>query len=262
MPTLRAAVMAIVWLSFLNLGWAQSGTPVDDDSKARLLFDNGAILYEEGRYEDAIAAWSRAYELSPRPLLVFNIANAYERAGMWYEAHEALNRYRAFAPVDERPTLDRRIRSIEERIAEEERRQARPPVVAPPVREARPEPAPAPPRQTRRWRMGPVPITLYSVAGVSGITATVFALRAQSARRSAAEQCTAGDAVYCPTSAEPALKQDRISSWLADGGFALSIGCALAATTVAVISKSRANRTTLSVSPTLGGGTMGLSGRF
>ncbi len=243
-------------------GTALAQSAVNDDTKARLLFDNGAVLYEEGRYEDAIAAWERAYELSPRPLLVFNIANAHERAGHWYEAHEALNRYRAFAPVDERPILERRIRNLENRIAEEERRR----MVAPVQPQPQPErtasrPAPPPPK-ARPWKMGPVPITLYAVGGASAVFGTVFALQAQAARKEAASMCTAGDAVYCPADADQALNKDRVSSWLADGGFGLSIGCVVAGTTVAVISKHKANRTTLSVSPVLGGARLGLSSRF
>jgi tetratricopeptide (TPR) repeat protein len=253
------AVLAVsmMW-GAIPTAWAQAPNAVSDDSKARLLFDNGAMLYEEGRYEDAIAAWQRAYELSPRPLLVFNIANAFERQGDWYRAHDALNRYRAFAPMDERPILDRRIHSLENRIAEEERRRGAPPPVV-----VEPEPPRDPPPELRSaWRIGVVPITLYSVSGASAIFGAVFALRAQSARKEAATLCTTGDAIYCPTTAEPALAQDRVSSWLADGGFGLAIGCAVAGTTVAVISKHRSNQTTLSVAPTFGGGRLGLSGRF
>jgi len=61
-----------------------------DDERARELYDNGAILYEEGRYEDAIAAWKAAYDLSPKPLLLFNVANAYERIGGLLDAPEKL----------------------------------------------------------------------------------------------------------------------------------------------------------------------------
>jgi len=255
-----AVVAAFLMISAPGTAHAQSA--VDDDTKARLLFDNGAVLYEEGRYEDAIAAWERAYALSPRPLLIFNIANAHERAGHWYEAHEALNRYRAFAPIDERPILERRIRNLENRIAEEERRRVVTPASPPPEEPvAEREPAsPAP--KARPWRMGPVPISLYAVGGASAIVGTVFAFQAQAARKEVASMCTTGDAVYCPVEAQQSLKKDRVSSWLADGGFGLAIGCVVAGTTVAVISKHKANRTTLSVSPVLGGARLGVSSRF
>jgi len=245
------------------VGDASAQSTANNDAKARLLFDNGAMLFEEGRYEDAIAAWERAYALSPRPLLMFNIANAQERVGDLYEAHDALNRYRAFAPAEERTVLDRRIHNLEIRIAEEERRRAAP--VAQPVITVQPPPppperAPEPPRA--RWTLGVVPITLYSVGAVSAVFGTVFALRAKSARTEAEALCTTGDAVYCPETARSVLKQDRVSSWLADGGFGLAIGCVLAGTTVAVIHKHKASQTSVSFSPMFGGGSLGLSGQF
>ncbi len=86
------------------------------DARARELYENGVILYKEGRYEDAIAAWREAWRLSRRPALLYNIANAQERLGQWKEALETLNRYRAFARASEREALDRRIRNLERRL--------------------------------------------------------------------------------------------------------------------------------------------------
>lgn len=100
-----------------TLGWAQgSAPPPAGDQRARVLYENGAILYEEGRYEDAIDAWKEAYGLSDRPLFLFNIANALERIGRWDEALVYLNKYRAFAEADERTVLERRMRNIEQRL--------------------------------------------------------------------------------------------------------------------------------------------------
>ena len=100
--------------------FAQSPQPGTEaaDARARELFQNGALLYDEGRYEDAIVAWEEAYRLSPRPLLLFNMANAMERLARWEDALAMLNRYRAFAGAEERDTLDRRMRNIERRVEE------------------------------------------------------------------------------------------------------------------------------------------------
>jgi len=92
----------------------------DSDARARELYENGARLYDEGLYEDAIAAWKAAHDLSERPLLLYNIANAYERIGQYQEALDHLNRYRALAPSSERETLERRMRNIERRLEEEQ----------------------------------------------------------------------------------------------------------------------------------------------
>lgn len=266
MRLIGAVFTVLMWVGMVRDAGAQS--TANNDAKARLLFDNGAMLYEEGRYEDATAAWERAYALSPRPLLMFNIANAQERAGELDKAHDALNRYRAFAPAEERAVLDRRIRNLENRIAEEERQKVVPVVTQPVVTETpRPPPpvsppAPPPDPPPERWKLGLAPITLYSVGTASAVFGTVFALRAKSARTEAQALCTTGDAVYCPETARPVLKQDRVSSWLADGGFGLAIGCALAGTAVAVIHKHKASQTSVSLSPMFGGGSLGLSGQF
>src|SRR5687768_9802487 len=90
----------------------------EDDARARELYDNGALLYDEGRYDDAVAAWAESYRLSGRPLLLFNMANAMERLGRYEDAMTLLSRYRAFAPAEDRETLDRRIRNIEARLDE------------------------------------------------------------------------------------------------------------------------------------------------
>ena len=90
-----------------------------DDARARLLFDNGHQLYMEGRYEDALAAWTEAYALSQRPLILFNMANAYERNGQLEKAVAVLNRYRAYAQPDEQEVILRRIKNMEQRLHEQ-----------------------------------------------------------------------------------------------------------------------------------------------
>ena len=113
----RALIVALLILGWTLPALAQ-GT--DEDRRAKELYQNGAILYEEGRYEDAIEAWLEAHRISEKPLLLFNIANAQERIGQWRDALETLNRYRAFAPADERGVLDRRMANIERRLREQD----------------------------------------------------------------------------------------------------------------------------------------------
>ena len=110
----------MTWLLVLLLG-----STAHADDRARELFQNGRDLYNQGRYEAAITAWAEAYELDARPVLLFNLANAYERVGRLEEALEALLGYRPYAPAEEGDLLDARIRTMEERVAviRSERRQ-------------------------------------------------------------------------------------------------------------------------------------------
>lgn len=175
-----------------------------DDARARELFQNGAALYDEGRYEDAIAAWREAWRLSGRPLLLFNMANAAERLGRWSEAAALLNRYRAFAPEEEREVLERRIVNIERRAKE--------------------APLPStPPKPTAGVPI--LPIALFTAGGAGIVTGTVFGLQALDAREEAEDLCAVSDAAtWCPSTAEPALTRGRTSALGADIAFGVGIG--------------------------------------
>ncbi len=87
------------------------------DARARDLFREGDELYSQGRYEEALANFEEAYELSQRPLLLYNIANAQERAGDWDEAVVTLERYLPHAYEAERGRIETRIESLKRRVA-------------------------------------------------------------------------------------------------------------------------------------------------
>lgn len=87
------------------------------DARARDLFREGDELYAQGRYEEALANFEEAYELSQRPLLLYNIANAQERAGAWDDAIATLERYLPHAYEAEQERIESRIASLRRRAA-------------------------------------------------------------------------------------------------------------------------------------------------
>lgn len=196
-----------------------------DDARARELYENGAMLYDEGRYEDAVAAWTEAYRLSGRPLLLFNMANASERLGRYAEAMALLSRYRAYAPSEEREILDRRIRNIEARLDDE-------PAAAPPTTAPAPATAATSEPEEERRRIRVLPIVLGGV-GVVGLGAgTGFGVAALGARDQAALGCVTIDGVTtCDDSASAALTADKRSSLAAD----LSMGIGVLGVAGAVV---------------------------
>ncbi len=99
-------------------------TQAERDARARELYSQGDRAYAEGRYNDAIRAFRDAYDLSGRFLLLFNLANACERAGLYRDAATHLRRYAEAAPAGERGQLDSRIRNLETRAAEIETAEA------------------------------------------------------------------------------------------------------------------------------------------
>ena len=93
-----------------------SAAAAQDD--ARTLFQRGQVAYSQGDYDAAISEWTQAYGLDPRPLLQWNLAQAYERLGQLDAAATALNLYLEHAdPADEHQADARaRLAAIRARI--------------------------------------------------------------------------------------------------------------------------------------------------
>jgi len=187
----------------------------DDEARARELFQNGAILYEEGQYEQSIVAWEEAYRLSEAPLLLFNIANALERLNRLEACIEMLDLYRAYAPADERERLERRIRTLQERLDQEN-------AAAAAQAQSTEEAGPGVSRDVVR---GPTPrgvvIARYSLLGLSAAgfgTGIAMGLAANSQGDQAAESCT-GTPALCSQDASNALDAQRRNALLSDIGF-------------------------------------------
>ena len=90
----------LFWLH--SLCYAQEDV---SEERAKELFFNGQLLYEEGEYDSAILAWERGYELTNLPAFLKNIAIAQEANGNYTAAIVYLKKYRAFAPFDEQEEL-------------------------------------------------------------------------------------------------------------------------------------------------------------
>ncbi len=109
MRQLTPALISIVMLS--------ASTALAGPEEAKVHFERGAQAYKEARYEEAIEGFSKAYAEDPKPILLYNIAQAYERLG---DTANALRAYRDFlreGPSDEdREVIDKRIHNLEKRL--------------------------------------------------------------------------------------------------------------------------------------------------
>jgi tetratricopeptide (TPR) repeat protein len=94
--------------------------PEGKNNEAKKLFDDGAAAYTQGNYEAAIEAWTKAYDISKKPLIFESIANAYERLGEAKKAREFLSKWREVAPKDEQDLLDARIKNLDARVTRDE----------------------------------------------------------------------------------------------------------------------------------------------
>lgn len=172
------------------------------EQRARELYEQGDEAYANGRYDDAISAFREAYSLSARPLLLYNLANAQERAGYLEDAVASLERYQPDASAEEREEVANRIAAMRERI-EQQRAQAEA-EAAQQEEVVRPEEIPAP--------AGPdlVPgIVTLAAGGALLVAAVVTGVLALSARDEYAASCSseAGPAL-CTAGAASALDTD------------------------------------------------------
>ncbi len=108
-------------LLFSSVAEAQS---LSSDELAREQFLNGRAAYDEGRYDDALAAFERAFELSPRPALHYNIGLAHDR--LRHDA-DALEHYETYLREVENPPqqvqVEARIAALREAEARREAEQ-------------------------------------------------------------------------------------------------------------------------------------------
>ena len=90
-------------------GGVPTAAPVSD-AAARGRFQAGQAFYDGGRYEEALVEFQAAWQLSQRPAMLINIANAAERALRFDVAAESLRHYLELVPAaPERDAMERRI---------------------------------------------------------------------------------------------------------------------------------------------------------
>lgn len=84
------------------------------DNEARIHFEMGAAAFESGRFFEAVRRFERAYELSGRSQLLFNLGSAADRARLDEKALSAYRRYLAALPeAGNRGYVEERIQILE-----------------------------------------------------------------------------------------------------------------------------------------------------
>lgn len=90
------------------------------EERARLHFQSGASYYESGSYEDALREFRRAYELSGRPELLYNISVCYQQLGQLEPAIAHLRRYLdEVEEIPNRANLELRAENLQRRLDRE-----------------------------------------------------------------------------------------------------------------------------------------------
>jgi tetratricopeptide (TPR) repeat protein len=231
------------------------------------LYEEGNAHYSAGRYTLAAELFIKAYELSGKPALLFNLANTYERAGNYEKAAKYLRMYLDGGEVHDVASVRARLQRLELAATEQKKDAADAKPVAPstpPPNQPLDKPA-----RVAKGKPSTVPYYIAGAGFFAGATAAVvFGLRAGSERSEIDKLCTPqGDGVICPPQAEPHLSNERSYALISDVG----IGIAAASVATGVIyylvtrdtgSADEPSQQALSIVPTGGGLSVFAGGRF
>ncbi|HEY6461639.1 MAG TPA: tetratricopeptide repeat protein [Polyangiaceae bacterium] len=123
-----AAVIAMtvtVVVGLLPVVSARAAPPADASSAAKdrdqalALYRASTKAYEEGRFQDAVDLLTQAYGLEQEPVILFNLARAYEGLGDLEKAVDAYVRYLDRQPdASDRGSIEQRVATLNKQIAD------------------------------------------------------------------------------------------------------------------------------------------------
>ncbi|MEN0063878.1 MAG: tetratricopeptide repeat protein [Myxococcota bacterium] len=189
------------------------------EAQARQLYIEGDAHYAAGRYEEAAQHFQQAYNLSGRPVLLYNLANVYERMSDYVSAADCLRRYLDSSEVHDVVSVRERLRRLELTISTA-RPETGPPETFPPAS----EPVRSPP-----WPG----VVLGAATAGAAVSAVTFGLLTNDARLEAATLCGASPegVTLCRADAVAPLERERNLSLATD----ISIGATAALGTATVV---------------------------
>lgn len=254
----------------------------DREARARSLFLRGDRNYAEGNYVEALISFERAYELSPRPELLFNAANALERWGCYADAAAFLQRYAVRVDAASRAVIEKRIGALARRptttdpnvppcpqVTRSGARALAPPESATPPATLRspddvPSPPGSPPSRAAPPDQGPTARTLvgYSLLGAGAIglgAGLLFGLSSRRDTQTVQSECLASG--VCPSSASPTLDSSESSALAADVGLGVGL-VALGVGAYLLLGGDSPQAPTLRAQVGTRGGSVAVMGRF
>jgi tetratricopeptide (TPR) repeat protein len=115
------------WALASSLCWTPSiaqAAPPGDGKRAVELFERSAAAYDAGQFAQAVKLLKEAYQLRPDPVLLYNLARAYEGMGALPDAVRAYTDFLAAQPTaEDRGAIEARIVTLRAQIDEQARLQ-------------------------------------------------------------------------------------------------------------------------------------------
>lgn len=133
-------ILRILWMAIyvsffvVSMPMVRAQAEMADDADARALFQLGQSAFDAGRYEAALDFFQRAYDLSHRPQLLYNIGQAADRLRRDRRALEAFEGFLRDAPESPQHASTRsRVAVLRATVEAEEARARSGSDVAPPT---------------------------------------------------------------------------------------------------------------------------------
>lgn len=107
------------WILGITIVLAASAARADDKAQAKALYDEGLRHYNIAEYTQAIDDWKQSYLLSKKPLLLFNIAQAYRLSG---DCKQAMTFYDNYTNAEPNPKnqdeLDQAVATCKDKLSQ------------------------------------------------------------------------------------------------------------------------------------------------
>ena len=104
--------MYFLWMMLLGTSFAQDESE-EVIEKAKQAYKYGEQLFNEGNYPEAIKAFLRAYELTHRYQLLYNLALSYQFSADLEKARHYFEEYQRLAPAEQWNEAQQRIDNID-----------------------------------------------------------------------------------------------------------------------------------------------------
>ncbi|MFW6050951.1 MAG: tetratricopeptide repeat protein [Myxococcota bacterium] len=179
---------------------------------ARSHFRVGGLMYNEGRFREAAGEFAKAYEMSDKPELLFNMYIAYRDAGLTEQAVESLREYLERAEnIPDRRKLQVRLEAMEQTL---EGREQPAEADEQPEPAEEPEPATAMPETEEPEEPGrsPVPWIVTGAGAALVVAATVTGIVALDKTGEIEDACT--DEGLCPADFPLDRKRSEARRWV------------------------------------------------
>jgi tetratricopeptide (TPR) repeat protein len=227
-PRARAVLTAcvVLWSLCCAPNVASAAPPGNDGKRAVELFEQSAAAYDAGQFAQAAKLLKEAYQLRPDPVLLYNLARAYEGMGSLGDAVQAYADFLGAEPsAKDRGAIEARITTLRAQIDEQARLERE---AAERAREAQA----ARLRTAEEWRVNaslrrrgtsPIPWIIAGAGGVALATGAVLGVLSIARH----------DAATTDAQADVAADQSQARSFATAANIGLIAGGVLAAAGVA-----------------------------